>query len=264
MRAGYEKRFNPGDIVYWCHQNGHEYSVHYGMVDEQFSDAVCVDYLVPRERRRVDGVPIDEFQSEQRYRKLPKGWSYDTKLFEITYDPLTEEEITFTIDITNPESIKSAYDKGFLVKDSTIYHGNIETDITKDGFRIIKKYPMWKYHIDHISVRPDKVYFTYEEAKKEVDDNIVEFHRQASLSDYDWSVEQIDKTLNHYKAINDATDEEVKQYKDWLLSMDNIEDIETRMFGCNIQWTYWKNKKWNYIELQEGEYMFKKLKRRNG
>ena len=249
MQKGFEKRFNPGDIVYWCHQHGHEYSVHYGMVDEQFSDAVCIDYLAPRERRRIDGIPIDEFQSEQRYRKLPKGWSYDTKLFEITYDPLKEEEIAFPIDITNPESIKSAYDKGFLVKDSTIYHGNIEADITKDGFRIIKKYPMWKHHIDHISVRPDKVYFTYEEAKKEVDDNIAEFHRQASLSDYEWSVEQIGKTLNHYRIINNATDEEVKQYRNWLLAMDNVEDIETRIFGCNIQWKYWKNKKWNNIEL---------------
>ena len=249
MQKGFEKRFNSGDIVYWCHQNGHEYSVRYGIVDEQFSDAVCVDYLAPRERRRVDGVPIDEFQSEQRYRKLPKGWSYDTKLFEITYALLTEEEIAFPINITKPDSIKSAYDKGFLVKDSTIYHGNIEAEITKDGFRVIKKYPMWQHHINHVSIRPDKVYFTYEEAKKEVDDNIAEFHRQASLSDYDWSVEQIDKTLRNYKIVNDATDEEVKQYRDWLLAMNNVEDIETRMFGGNIQWKYWKNKKWNNIEL---------------
>ena len=42
MRDGFEKRFNMGDIVYWCHREGHEYSVHYGMVDEQFSDAVTV------------------------------------------------------------------------------------------------------------------------------------------------------------------------------------------------------------------------------
>ena len=98
MRTGCEKRFNQGDIVYWCHcDGGGEYSVHYGMVDEQFSDAVCIDYLAPRERRRVDGIPIDEFQSEQRYRKLPKGWTYNTRLFEISYDPLTEEEIAFLL-----------------------------------------------------------------------------------------------------------------------------------------------------------------------
>lgn len=84
MKTGFEKRFKQGDIVYWCHQRGHEYSVKFGMVDEQFSDAVCIDYLALRERRRVDGVSMQEFQSEQRYRKLPKGWSYDTELFKIT------------------------------------------------------------------------------------------------------------------------------------------------------------------------------------
>ena len=249
MQNGFEKRFNQGDIVYWCHQCGHEYSVHYGMVDEQFSDAVCIDYLAPRERRRVDGVPIDEFQSEQRYRKLPKGWTYNTMLFEITYDPLSEEQIAFHIDIREPESIKTAYEKGFLVKDSTIYHGNIEAEITKDGFRIVKKYPMWQHHIDHVSIRPDKVYFTYEEAKKEVDDNIAEFHRQASLSDYDWSVEQIDKTIERWRYVTDSSPKAMKAYRDWLLNLENIEDIETRIFGGNIQWKYWNKKKWNYIEL---------------
>ena len=249
MKTGYEKRFNQGDIVYWCHQRGHEYSVHWGMVDEQFSDAVCIDYIVPRERRLVDGVPINEFESEQRYRKLPKDWSWDTKLFELTYEPLTEEEIAFKIDITKPQTLKSAYEKGYLVKDSTIFHGQIEDEITKDGFRIIKKYRQWEHHIDHTSVRPDKVYFTYEEAKKEVESNIAEFHRQANLSDYDWSVEQIDKTLNHWQGLSGSSDNEVKQYRDWLLDMSNVEDIEVRLFGGNIQWKYWKNKRWMNIEL---------------
>lgn len=250
MRAGYEKRFSQGDIIYWCHQCGHEYSVHYGMVDEQFSDAVCIDYIVPRERRLVDGVPINEFESEQRYRKLPKGWSYDTKLFEITYEPLTADEIAFKIDITNPETLKSAYEKGYLVKDNSIFHGVIEDEITKDGFRIVKKYPRETFHhIDHVSIRPDKVYFTYEEAKKEVDENIAEFHRQASLSDYDWSVEQIDKTIERWRYVTDSSPKAMKAYRDWLLNLENIEDIETRIFGGNIQWKYWNKKKWNYIEL---------------
>ena len=40
-----DKRFENGEIVFWCHQCGHEYSVHYGMVDEQFSDAVVLIIL---------------------------------------------------------------------------------------------------------------------------------------------------------------------------------------------------------------------------
>lgn len=249
MGKKFEKRFNQGDIVYWCHSKGHEYSVKYGLVDEQFSDAVIIDYLAPRERRLVDGIPINEFESEQRYRKLPKGWSYDTKLFDITYKPLTEDEVKSGVNIKSPKSIQNAYSKGYLVKDSTIFHGNIEAEVTKNGFRIIKTYPMGKYHIDHVSIRPDKIYFTYEAAEKEVDENIAEFKRQSELTDYDWSVEQIDKTLKTYQAFTGVTDRKIQQYRNWLLSMNNIEDIETRMFCDNIQWKYWKNKRWNNIEL---------------
>lgn len=249
MRKGFEKRFNQGDIVYWCHYNGAKYTVKWGMVDEQFSDAVHIDYLALRERRKVDGVPIDEFQSEQRYRKLPKGWSYDTKLFELTIEDLTEEEKEYVLDATEPECVKEAYEKGYLVKDETIFHGVIDSEITKDGFRVVKKTPMWGHHISNTSVRPDKVYFTFEEAKKEVDENIAELHRQANLTDYEWSVEQIDKTLNIYKCLWGLTEEKEKEYKDWLLGMENVEEIEVRISGGNLQWKYWDKKKWHNLEV---------------
>ena len=244
MEQGFEKRFKTGDIVYWCHQRGYEYSVHWGIVDEQFSDAVCVDYLAVKERRLINGIPIDEF-NDTKYKKLPKGWSYNTQLYEITYDDID----SCIIDIKKPETIKSAYEKGLLVKNSAIFHGVVEADITKDGYRIIKKYPPWVSHISHTSVRPDKVYFTYEEAKEEVDVNIAEFHRQASLSGYDWSVEQINKTLNMWQRINNETDKLKNRYREWLLVMDKVEDIETRLYGGEVQWKYWKRQKWNNIEL---------------
>lgn len=249
MRNGFEKKFNSGDIVYWCHRRGHEYSVHYGMVDEQFSDAVIIDYLDCRERRIVNGIPMDKFENESHYKKLPKGWTYDTKLYEITYDDLTQAEKEFVLDVKNPDCLKEAYSKGYLVKDSTIFHGIIESEITKEGYRIVKKYPMYNHHIDHTSIRPDKLYFTYEEAEREVNDNIAEFKRQSALSDYDWSVEQIDKTINRWKNYHDASDKEVEAYHNWLVGMENVEDIETRIFGGEIQWKYWKNKRWNNIEL---------------
>ena len=63
------------------------------------------------------------------------------------------------------------------------------------------------------------------------------------------AVEAIDKTLNHWKVFQDATDEEVSSYRKWLLSMKDVEKIETRMSLGNIQWKYEKNKKWNNIVL---------------
>lgn len=241
--------FKKGDIVYWCHNDGNgRYTVHYGMVSDQFSDAVIIDYLEPRERRLVNGIPIDEFE-DNKYHKLPKGWTYNTDLYEIEYTELSEEEKSFKWDFKKPEIIKDAYDKGYLVKSETIFHGVVEAKITKEGYRVVKKYPYWKHHIDYVSIRPDKVYFTYDEANKEVQANINEFKRQAELSDYDWSVEQIDKTLGRWKNLTSASDLDIKQIRNFLLGMKNVEDIETRLFGGNIQWKYWKNKKWLNIEV---------------
>ncbi len=249
MKTGFEKKFKQGDIVYWCHNTNGHYIVKYGMVDEQFSDAVVIDYLVPRERRLVNGIPIDEFESETKYKKLPKGWTWDTKLYNMTYSVLSTEEKDYLWNISKPETIKEAYEKGYLVKDSTIFHGNIEDEITNQGYRIVKKYPMWKHHIDHVSIRPDKVYFTYETAFEEADKLNKEIKRQASLTDYEWSVEQIEQILWRWKALSGSSEEEMNMYKEWLLNMENVEDIETRIYGGQIQWKYADKKRWNYIEL---------------
>lgn len=249
MKRGFEKRFEQGDIIYWCHNNNGYYRVKYGMVDEQFSDAVVIDYLVPRERRLVNGIPIDEFKSETKYKKLPKGWTWSTELYKMTYSDLSDEEKEFIIDIRKPETVKEAYEKGYLVKDSTIFHGIIEDEITKQGYRIVKKYPMWKHHIDHVSIRTDKVYFTYEVALEEAEKLNQEILRQTHLTDYEWSVEQIGKTLWRWKFLSDASEEKMNTYREWLLNMDKVEDIETRIYGGQIQWKYEDKKRWNHIEL---------------
>ena len=249
MKPGFQKRFEHGDIVYWCHSNGYDYSVKYGMVDEQFSDAIVIDLLVPRERRLINGIPIDKYENPTKYKKLPKGWSYETKLDEVTYEPMPDEERNFQINIKSPVSIKMAYDLGYLVKDSTIYHGNVESEITNNGYRVIKKYPMWKHHIDHVSIRPDRVYDNYMDALYEVQANKAEFLRQASLTDEEWSIEQIDKTIAQWKRATDSSDEEAKRYHDWLVNIKDVDKIETRLCGGEIQWKYEDKKRWNYIEL---------------
>lgn len=241
------KRYNKGDIVYWCSREGHKFSVKWGMVDEQFSrDLVYVDYLSPKETRLVNGIPIDEFKSEDKFKKLPKGWSYDTRLFKITS---TGELQGIKIDTKDPKCIKDLYDKGYLVEDSKLFHGNIEAEITNQGYRIRKTYPMWCRHISSVSIQPHKLYDNYADAKKEVDENIAELHRQANLSEYDWSVEQIDNTLNRWQSLYDISDLDKAEHRDWLLKLDNIEDVEVRIYDGNIQWKYWKNKRWANIEL---------------
>ena len=72
---------------------------------------------------------------------------------------------------------------------------------------------------------------------------------QLSLNNVYWSVEQIDKVLGYYKNIYDLTDSEVKQYRDWILSQDDIENIELRIRFGNLEWRDWeRHKKWHDIE----------------
>lgn len=251
--------FHEGEIVYWCHNcGGYRYAVHFGMVDIQYDGGgVNVNYLVPRERRRVNEIPIDEFESEQRYKKLPKGWSCDTRLFEVTYDDFTDDEKSFGMNnnevlsfIDDPEKIKEAYNRGYLVKKEKIFKGEIQAEITKDGYRIVKGYPMWQpYDPYYVTIHPSQLFDTYEEAKKIVDDNIAEFNRQAELSDYDWAVEQIDKTLDVMRISHRYTEREIQRYREFILDLDRVEDIQTKYCEGGIQWKYIKNTRWKHIEL---------------
>lgn len=250
MRKGFEKRFKHGDIVYWCDRENNQYRVQYGRVDEQFSDAVCIDLLELKETRYVDGIPLDKFETEYKYRKLPKGWSYNTELFKLEYKENPEdrrrlEELQVRLD--DPVSVAKAYEAGLLIKADKKFHGRIEADITREGFRLVKKYTA--HHRTRVSVKPDKVYFTYEEAQAEADGYLAECKRQAALSDQDWAIEQIDKTINKWKSMYGVSDQEALDVRSWLLSVKNVKDIETRIYGSDIQWKYGKNKKWNSIVL---------------
>lgn len=100
-----------------------------------------------------------------------------------------------------------------------------------------------------MSIVSPKLYFKYDEAKKVVDENIAEFKRQASLTNYEWAVEKIDNILGRWKFLNGATNEDVEIYRNWILSLKNVEDVDVRIWQNNIQWKYWKNKRWNNIEL---------------
>lgn len=244
------KIFETGEIVYWSDGNSYDgYGVEFGRVSMQFADAVVVDRLYPRERRKIFGIPVNEYNTPSTYKKLPNGWSWQTDLVSpcMTEDPLTEEEASFEYDIANPEKVKEAYEKGYIVKDSEIFHGYFSADITNQGYRIVREFNTgFKRKPSRTTIYPHKLYITYEEAKAESDAKTAELLRQAALTDFEWSVEQIEKTVD--RAIG-YTAEEKEYCREFLLSLENTENVETRIYlGC-IQWKYEKNKRWNGIEL---------------
>lgn len=144
IQKGFEKRFKHGDIVYWCNKSGNEYSVKYSRVDEQFSDAVCIDLLEPKETRYIDGVPIDEFKDNQKYRKLPKGWTYNTKLFSLEWRTDPKDEKLFNelcVKIDDPDSIKKRMRQVYLLNPIRFFMEILKLISPKKDFVLSKNIP---------------------------------------------------------------------------------------------------------------------------
>lgn len=223
---------------------GRTWGVDYGIVEEYYATEICLKLIEPKDIRLIDGIPISEYPIGE-YHKLPKGWTYDTKLFEISYEspPLPS--------ISDPRAILSAYESGVLVNVQDNLHADIKVDIDKQrGWRILLKTPMWKpAPRPYISLPFHEVFQTYDEAKAIVDVEYADFDWQASLSDYDWSVEQIDRTLCCWAQIYQVDSETVQAIRNRLLSFDNIEELEVR-FCCtgNIEWKYARNKRWSMLK----------------
>lgn len=241
--------FNQGDIVYWCENKGAgQFEVQFGMVDEEFCDKVCIDYLVPYERRRINGIPIKDFKDE-KYHKLPKGWTYNTKLYNLTWDEAPEEMKHLLI--TNPADVKLGIEKGYLVKSKDVFDGEIQTEITKEGFRIHLTHPLWYHKTHYVGVERHRLRKTWEEAKADVDKEIAELQRQASLTDEEFVIEEIDKNLIKYCnffGVPVGSEKHMKM-REYMLGLDRIEDIETRVSSPGFEWKYYNRKKWITINV---------------
>ena len=252
-------KFKNGDIVYWCKYNcmyskllkhSKLFYVEFGMVDEEFADEVYIDYLLPMETRLINGIPINEFKDD-KFHKLPKGWTHSTQLYELTnnYDAIPEE--IRGLKISNPEDIKRAYQSGFYIKGENKFQGSIDVEITKEGYRVVLRYQRDARVKKKTSIEKHRLYFTYEEALRECEERTAEIERQANLTDKEWAIEQIEKTFQHYTVCSGYTpDTEIyKRYHDFIMGLKNIEDVEVRVSMGDLQWKYCKNKKWLNIEV---------------
>lgn len=245
-------KFQPGDVVYWVahHKWSTDMYVDFGIVTEEFSDAVCADKLHIYDNRYINGIPYKDFPDVTSWQKLPKGWSYNTVLFDVERKPKEGHDLLKNLQITNPEDIKYALVNGFLVNlkdyDQTVPHSEVSNKL---GWRIRKEHDSFSYVYPHVTLQKDKAFKTYAEAQSVIDAQEAEWKRQSELTDKEWSIEQIDHDLQRWAKIYSKSPEEVQKVRNFLLGMDKVEDIETRVFGGDFQWKYWKNKKWGTVVL---------------
>lgn len=249
------KEFPIGSVVYYIKMRPYElirfgqYEVAFGIVEDHYPGTVCVQLYEPFDRREINGIPIKQFETPSKWQKLPKGWTYNTELFKLSFTKPSDKWFKeFRLD--NPEHILEAIKDGSLVKVQENDHAHIETEIDKNkGWRIVRNYPFGEYHPTYESISFHEIYATYQEAKDVIDKIEAERKRQAELSDYEWSVEQIDHDLDRWARFYSIPDDIKQKYRQWLLSRDNVEDIETRVAEGGIQWKYDKNKKWMNIVI---------------
>lgn len=231
-------------------------TIEWGIKCEDWHDAIGLTKYDMVDDRLIDGVPIDKCSFPTKWNKLPKGWTYDTDLVHLSWVFQNDVWNELGIDITKaPDNtndwILYLIEKGYYIpratKGKNIYKGcKIETEIdNKQGYRLVAKHD-GEYYPSFVTIPHYEVFETREEAQEFIDAYNADLQAIADMSDYDWSVMEMDKTLARWVLGNAEEKEKVKEF---LLSLDRVEDIETRVSMGHVEWKYADKKRWNGIEL---------------
>lgn len=241
------KQFEIGQLVYFTNNVGS--SLDWGIIEEVYSDGYAIALYEQVDCRTIEGTPVAKYDFHQKPKKLPKNWSWDYDLVKLAWDYHKFDGFKFSYD--DPNSLKKGIEIGALVRpDSQDKTGYPDAVVTKDGYQIVWKHDLYsssperKRRVNYAVVNWRYIYSTYNEAKSIIDAYNAELKRQASLSDYDWSLEQIDKTL--YRAY--FLDKEGKaKIRQWLIGNTKVENVDIRSVGGYVEWKYEYNKQWKAI-----------------
>ena len=237
-----------GSVTYYIKKHGFDrWEIDYGLVEMHYPHNIVLTMLdVNRTGRSIEGVPYNDFTATE-WRKLPKGWRYDTRLFEIKWDGAKElEEKWKAIDVTNPDSILDAYNNRVLIKVENNDYGIIDSEVdSKRGYRIVKRYQMWaEPHPWNKSFLWNEVYKDYSAAKAILDKREKDLKRISEMDDREYSIYMFTQTIDSAVDLPETYREDCKKY---LMAQDNIEDIVVRRGQGGIQWKYDRNKRWILI-----------------
>lgn len=232
-------------IVYFVEERGGTFNIQFGLTEifDEYKGKYLVVLYDLKDKRTVNDIPIDEFESTPWEKYKGDIESYWDKL--VIGDSRTDEErlLMHKLKYTNPDDIKTAIEQEIFVKRKPYPSARITIELSKDRkyIRFIKEIPHWvlTYGEDHRTfemVSPEDICETYEEAKIKQAELIQDLANFRGMSDEEWSIEEIDKTL---KRIHDSALRQ--KYRDKLMSMDNIADLEICKVGENqILYRYFK------------------------
>ena len=238
-----------GSVAYFVNQSDvNKWNVGYGLVEAHYTHNIVLTMLdANKTARTVEGIPFSDFTMTE-WRKLPKGWSYDTDLVGDSLQWSNYQELNTkyqAIDYTNPSSILQAYKDGVLIEVEKNDYGYIDAEIDrKNGYRLVKKYPMWQEDKAwNKSFYYWEIYKDYASVQAVIDEQRADLKRLSEMTDEEYSIYMFTNTID-----NSIYDDSYKQRcKDFLMKQDKISDIVVRASCRGIEWRYEKNKRWNTI-----------------
>ena len=228
-------------------------AIKFGLVEAHYTYSIVLTMLdVNRSGRSIEGVPYNEFTATE-WRKLPKNWNYQMRLFELEWGNYGYIMQRYKdIDVTDPKSILQAYNDGILVKTEDNDYGKVQTEIDRThGWRIVKSYynvkiPPWNKSFDF-----REVYKDYASAQTAIEKHNTDLERIMNMTDEEYAIYEFTKVIDETPNIS----EKYRQHcKDFLMQQDNKEDIVVRrhsggtVWDIYIQWKYNRNQRWNTIE----------------
>ena len=162
------KDVKAGDVLYYLVREGNKYSFRFGIVDSIRGDEAVIIRLTFDRKRKIDGVPVEEMDFPTPWKKLPKGWTWNTRLFELDVHGSWEDaiEADYILSLDDPDSIKKAYADGYLIPLDRYDNSEFESEIDKTlnrfafskglSFEEKKRYRDWilsHEHVEDIEVR---------------------------------------------------------------------------------------------------------------
>lgn len=253
-----------GSVVYYVRKSHNKYSVDYGIVYDHYSDCVMIQRVCLRDRRMIKSAWSDkpvkwkDFPYHTDWYKLPKGWTWNTELYEICSEPMSEEEEAFQrLRIDQPENIIEGYNKGYLVNVRDVPYEKIEVVIEKsNGYKLTRQsmgsqriYDGYR-PVDTVGVSPFQCFSTYAEAKASCEKAEAELLAQSEMTDYEWSVKLIKDDIDRWAGWYGISNENKARATDFLMSLDDLEDIETKVESGTIQFRKYGKKKWNALPIE--------------
>lgn len=244
-----------GQAVYFVEIRGTEPAVKFGIVRDKWKQGkyewYAVDFLSIKEHRYIKGIPFEEFTNTE-WRKIPKELRDNAYKIqpEVVWRLKPEERALLKSSfIDNPRDIERLYKAGLLVSKEKISTAHIEVELNRaNEYRIVKIQHEWTYDYGKdkrtsVILEACKVYEIYSEAKEEKERIEAKYRAERALSDYEWSVKEIDKIL---KLLHN--EELAERCREKLLSMNDIEDLEIKKKEDKVYYRYF-SKKTPYIEL---------------